>query len=349
MVFKRNTLRNTKTFKQSTSINTSNINTGNTNIKPIVQKRKTYTAGSGSGEWAVSDSIKSILDPLPQTHANIAADQPPIIGKTPPANIDENFTVPDGKEEAVWYNPLSWFGNIDLGPGTNPNYTNREADATPPPPVVAFNDDELKQDLKPLGPMTQGAQAGGWHKQEDGIIKKATQPSGSTPGLIKDYVNNEQRSSFYNLPSHVSQSAHQAALDKQSMYQFENSIQKSFTTMIRDSGPDNRFNQNNFDALKTKINQSNISDKNKKNLISEYTNKITNYQKAAGGYGTDTPWAFGTSTPKNPNKAEKLKKKIESGEQVSDKEMKQFSILTQTPLGSNLKKDQNFGGYEQFL
>ena len=74
MVFKRNTLKNTKTFKQSTSINTSKIN----NPQPVkhipTKKRTTYTAGSGSGGWAVSDSIKSILNPLPQVDATTTYD-----------------------------------------------------------------------------------------------------------------------------------------------------------------------------------------------------------------------------------------------------------------------------------
>ena len=90
MVFKRNTLRNTRTFKQSTSINTSNINTGNINPVPqpvINKKRTTYKSGSGSGGWAVSDSIKGILDPLPQADA---------VYDTNAGYADGKFQAPDG-------------------------------------------------------------------------------------------------------------------------------------------------------------------------------------------------------------------------------------------------------------
>ena len=64
MVFKRNTLRNTRTFKQSTSINTSNINTNNISNKPPVktiiqptsvsQGRQNYNTGYTS-DWRLKD------------------------------------------------------------------------------------------------------------------------------------------------------------------------------------------------------------------------------------------------------------------------------------------------------
>ena len=98
--------------------------------------------------------------------------------------------------------------------------------------------------------------------------------------------------------------------------------------MMRESGPDERFGQGNFDKLKSQINYSNIPQSKKDDLISEYTNKITNYQKAAGGYGTSDPWSFGTKQSKNPNKAERLQNKLDSGGQLSEKERNYLTVIT---------------------
>ena len=336
MVFKRNTLKNTKTFKQSTSINTSKIN----NPQPVkhipTKKRTTYTAGSGSGGWAVSDSIKSILNPLPQVDATTTYDTNAgyADGKfqddSKMSVYDENNpTQIHAESKFNLFDTSTWFG-----PPTQ-QYNTRDVAAEEqqqsPPPVTPDVTDEVK--LDPYPDMQQGAYGRGFIENKDGSFTKATIKPGSTPSYIKDYVTNEQRTSYYNLPSDVSQSAHQAALDKQSMYKFENSIQKSYSTMLRGSGPGNRINEQNFLDLKSQINNSNISQGKKDNMISEYTNKISNYQKAAGGYGTANPWSFGTSSPKNPNKAEKLKQKIDSGT-ATEKDINQFKTLTGQSLYS---------------
>ena len=387
MVFKRNTLKNTKTFKQSTSINTSKIN----NTQPVkhipIKKRTTYTAGSGSGGWAVSDSIKSILNPLPESDATTY---------DPNAGFaDGNFQPKDGgtyvatgnkefypKEGETPYNPygqhektkdmkpkyfttygehldkVGWGGVItgaiaeltgnkhlftSYDDPSHPRYNEMGVSAEEQQPELTPepNPDEVK--LDPYPKLTQGPQAGGWSENKQGKRVDAKKPEGSTLGIIRDYVpvtedktfGNEFRTSFYDLPGNVSESQHQAALDKQSMYKFENHIQKSFHTMLRGSGPGNRINEQNFLDLKSQINQSNISQGKKDDMISEYTNKISNYQKAAGGYGTANPWSFGTSSPKTPNKAEKLKQKIDSGTATA-KDINQYKTLTGQPLYSGV-------------
>ena len=172
------------------------------------------------------------------------------------------------------------------------------------------------------------------------------QPAGTHKFEMWDYGAGTSRDVFYNIGKNTDKQQHQNALNKQSFGQFQNQLQSQFSTNLRSGSMDGSTLTNIID----KINASSLTDKQKTKLRKEYKKKAKNYQKAAGGYGTDTPWSFGTTSTKTPNKAETIKLKMLSGEQVSAKEMKQYSILTGTPLGSSLRKaDPNFGGYQQFL
>lgn len=356
MVLKRNTLRNNVTFNKATSINTSNINKSNINtssINPVVNNKKTtYTAGSGSGGWAVSDSIKSILDPLPSSFA-----EEEFVGPTPETTDkvydswynkrSTNAETADVKPYiADNSNPSGGFLEDLFKPyddPTHPKYVLNEADG-----VTQFDDQQEKEQEKQQedenkityfniedsnsleNTMKRGATGQGFqHVDTDEGIIFAKTPEGAKLFEIKDYIEPETRSSFYELPSHVSVDKHKAALRKQELANFENSIQKQYTTMLRESGPgDQRFGQAHFNEITDRINASNISHVKKKEMLYDYTNKIANYQKTAGGYGTATPWSFGTSSPKNLNKAEKLKQKIASGEQLTEKEYNYLAVIS---------------------
>ena len=211
-------------------------------------------------------------------------------------------------------------------------------------PITPNPDSPLKiKDSLPISEMPWGHQAD--TVTDDG--KFATMPQGATKFTIPDYIKNEKKSQYYKLEKNVSPEKHLGALNTQSLYKFENEVQSQWQGLV--SNP-SLLDSTSFRALENKINDSNIPRNDKIRLIEEYKKKKKNYQMATGGYGTDTPWSFGTISPKNPNKAETIKLKLLSGEKVSAKEMKQYAILTGTPLGSTLKKaDPNFGGYEQFL
>ena len=235
---------------------------------------------------------------------------------------DNTSQVHPDREPPVWYNPMSWFGNMDFGEPTN--YGPNAADAAEPEPTAVVYKDGVKTDT-PYPGFEHGLSAMGSFENADGKFTKATQPIGTYHAPIKDYVANTQSSSFYSLPGNISPSQHQTALDRQSMAKFENNIQKSWSNMLRDS---NRPNADSFSLLKDKINNSNVSQAKKDALLKEYTIKKDKYQKAAGGYGSNDPWSFGNSSaPKNPNKAEKLKAKINSGD-FTPKEYDQYQTLT---------------------
>lgn len=354
MVFKRNTLRNTKTFKQSTSINTSKINnpppvkhiptphtskhvsgSGSRSEEP---KRQTYNTKS-TNEWSLSD-----LFPNFKILPDVYADRGDNFEKTPETDFKVDPSSESlGSYEELYNSPGGHRQNAESRYNTSQASAQEIKDSMSETFLFTpeqDNSDKVK--LDPYPDMQKGAYGRGFIENKDGSFTKATIKPGSTPSKIKDYVANEKRISYYNLPSDVSQSAHQAALDRQSMYKFENSIQKSYSTMLRGSGPGNRINEQNFLDLKSQINRSNIPQSKKDDMISEYTNKISNYQKAAGGYGTANPWSFGTSEPKNPNKAEKLKQKIDSGN-FTGKDWDQYQTLTGNPVlysgGTPIKAD----------
>lgn len=354
MVFKRNTLRNTRTFKQSTSINTSNINTNNISNKPPVktiiqptsvsQGRQNYNTGYTS-DWR----LKDLFSTTPVAYAD-RGDNFEKIAET-------DFKV-DPKAES-----LGTYEELYNSPGghrqnAGGRYSATEAEATPSSqeikdshsetflftPGQSNPDSELKiKDSIPINKLPWGHQADA--VTDDG--KFATMPQGATKFTIPDYIENERNSQYYKLGKNVSPEKHLGALNTQSLYKFENEIQSQWQGLV--SNP-SLLDSTSFRSLENKINDSNIPRNDKTRLIEEYKKKKKNYQKAAGGYGTDTPWSFGNVSSKTPNKAETIKLKLLSGEQVSAKEMKQYSILTGTTLGSSLRKaDPNFGGYEQFL
>ena len=353
MVFKRNTLRNTRTFKQSTSINTSNINTGNINPVPqpvsqptsVSQGRQNYNTGYTS-EWR----LKDLFPTTPVAYA----DRGDNFEKITETDFKVDPTAESlGTYEDLYNSPGGHRQNTGGG-----RYSTNEAAATPSSqeikdahsetflftPGQSNPDSELKiKDSIPINKLPWGHQADA--VTDDG--KFATMPQGATKFTIPDYIKNEKNSQYYKLGKNVSPEKHLGALNTQSLYKFENEIQYQWQGLV--SNP-SLLDSTSFRALENKINDSNIPRNDKTRLIEEYKKKKKNYQKAAGGYGTDTPWSFGNVSSKTPNKAETIKLKLLSGEQVSAKEMKQYSILTGTPLGSSLKKaDPNFGGYEQFL
>ena len=367
MVFRRNTLKNTKTFKQinKTSSGTSNINTLSTKQNIPTPQTSKHMSGSGSRseepkrqtyrtnstkEW----SLKSMFPEIVMPEASAFTDESPIPGSPvdrpdfhdPSASnaiINYHHTSSDTvgekpplpKEDFNLFDTKTWFGPATVYQG-KPAAADDDPAAVPPA-VIPELEDEVKTDPYPKPtPMTQGAQGFGGAENKEGTWVQSSIPSGFTIGTTVDYVpvtkdktfGNESRTSLYKLPSNISPQAHQQALNTQAMYKFENHIQSSYSTMLRGSGPDNRLNEKNFLDLKSQINNSNISQGKKDDMISEYTNKITNYQKAAGGYGTDTPWSFGTSQSKKPNKAERLQNKLDSGGQLSEKERNYLAVIT---------------------
>ena len=374
MVFRRNTLKNTKTFKRSrfTSSGTSNINTLSTkqniptpqttkhvsgsNNRSEEPKRQTYKTSS-TKEW----SLKSIFPEIVGNEAHAELDETSIpespvtspdfhdpsaaneiisyhhtssdtVGKKPPPQ-KEDFNLFD---TTTWFGPPTVYQGNPAAADDNPTAAEEDLAAVPSA-VIPELEDEVKTDSYPKpDPMTKGPQAVGGATNKDGKWVSTSIPEGFTIGTTVDSVpvtkdktfGNEYRTSLYNIPSHISPSAHQKALNTQAMYKFENHIQSSFSTMLRGSGPGNRLNQDNFLDLKSQINSSNISQSKKDDMISEYTNKITNYQKAAGGYGTSDPWSFGTVSSKNPNKAERLQNKLDSGKRLTEKERKYLAVVT---------------------
>ena len=393
MVFRRNTLKNTKTFKRSrfTSSGTSNINTLSTKQNIPTPQTTKHVSGSNNRqtyktsptkEWSLKSIFPEIV--LNEAHAELDETSIPESPVTSPQYHDTNsalvnpqkYTDKDGgydmksaaadsgsekiqpvNKQPNWLdtqvaNFYDWRDeNFTIRPESNKyvdvSAAGEENPAAVPSAVIPELEDEVKSD--PFPKMKSGLQSiGGGYSKKDKWVSAGSK-EGSTISTILDYGNNEFRTGSYNLPSHISQSAHDAALDRQAMYKFENKIQSSFSTMLRGSGPGNRLNQDNFLDLKSQINSSNIPQSKKDAMLNEYSIKKDKYQKAAGGYGTSDPWSFGTNVQsKNPNKAEKIKQKILAGDATA-REIKQYSILTQTQLGPNLKKDNNFGGYEQFL
>jgi hypothetical protein len=375
MVFRRNTLKNTKTFKQinKTSSGSSNINTLSTkqNI-PTPQtskhvsgsssrseepKRQTYKTNS-TKEWSLSSIFPEIVPP--EVYADTGEESPipesPVESQqyydTNSALINsQKFTDKDGvydmksaaadsgsekihpvNKQPNWIDSVvtnfyNWRDeNFSILPTSNKYEGNPATAEEDPSAVPSAVIPELKDE--PFPKMESGPQSIGGAYNKDNKWVSAKSKEGSTISTIFDYGNNEFRTGSYNLPSNVSQSAHQAALDRQAMYKFENQIQSAYSTMLRESGPGNRLNEKNFLNLKSQINQSNISQSKKDDMISEYTNKITNYQKAAGGYGTSNPWSFGTKSSSNPNKAERLQNKLDSGGQLTEKERKYLAVVT---------------------
>jgi hypothetical protein len=382
-------------FKKRTSHNTSNIKTSSspTVSRPPPRKvsRPTPVRTTPRGSTLTSNVVNAVSHnpfTIPKAEAyesydtNIATSDegtkftqegydpnitPPVKGPIDDPNVDGNFTMPGGKEEAVWYNPFSWFGNIDLGEGSDPNYINKEAGAATPGVIpeteVTWNDDELQPRINPftdggdLPHATKNTIANAVisaHFDKDGkkVEEKTVPysdfaPDGAIIANVKDYVTGEQRKSYYHNSGRVSAEDHQAALDQQAIWQFENSIQSNYFKNITAGN----MNDDMFKGLHDKIESSKVPKWKKEELWGEYADKNTNYKSRStyGGYeglGSNTThktgkvdgvqasnWDFGNTTSWKPNKAETTKAKIDKGTKVEELEMNRYLTFT----GQNIK------------
>lgn len=247
---------------------------------------------------------------------------PPVKGPIDDPNVDGNFTMPS---EAVWWNPISWFGNTDFGEGSDPNYINKEVGATPPPDIeteVTWNDDELQPRTfttpEPLPKVDYG---------------DAT-PGGNASFSIKDYVKNEERTQDIWLHPNVSSEQHQAALDRQMEAKLANQIQRDYVASLRGGSFDQSGNlvkgktmmptQQGFDSFLDKIDTYNIPISEKAEITKHYNEK----KDRLGSFDSSGMWEMGRTKSKNPNKAERLKIKAASGEKLSKKEKNYLAVVS---------------------
>jgi hypothetical protein len=177
--------------------------------------------------------------------------------------------------------------------------------------------------------------------------------TGAKIGIINDYITGEQRKSYYH-PGSVSAEDHQAALDQQAIWQFENSIQSNYFKNITAGN----MNDDMMKGLHDKIESSKVPKWKKEELWGEYTDKSTNYKSRStyGGYeglGSNTThktgkvdgvqasnWDFGNTTSWKPSKAEKIKAKIdkEGPLSVEKADMAKFMVFT----GQNMIPGGNY-------
>ena len=136
----------------------------------------------------------------------------------------------------------------------------------------------------------------------DPITGKPLKPASGRPGeqlfKINDYTTGESRNAYYNIGKNTDAEQHQAALNRQSQGQFENYIQKTW----HKGATNKNLNQGSLDNVLDKIENSNLTEKQKKKLEKEYMKKATNYQVAIGGFGTANPWSYTVDNRKNANK-----------------------------------------------
>ncbi len=345
MVFKRNTLRNTKKFKQSTSINSSNVKI--TQSKPVSYKKPTRHINKTSNQnkgWSVNSTIKSILDPVPEADATV---------------YDTNAGYADGKFQddskmSVYdeNNPTQihvekepWFGGFFedwLKPYDDPTHPKHEIKSAAgeldkqdivPPPEVTFNDDELQPrtftDPEPLPKVDYG---------------DAT-PGGNASFSVKDYVGNEERTQDIWLHPYVSSEQHQAALDRQAETKLANQIQRDYVASLRGGSFDQSGNlvkgktmmptQQGFDSFLDKIDTYNIPISKKAEITKHYNKK----KDRLGSFDSSGMWEMGYTKSEKPNKAEQLKSKIDLGD-FTGKDWDQYQTLTGNPVlysGNNSK------------
>ena len=339
MVFKRNTLRNTRTFKQSTSINTSNINTNNISNKPPVktiiqptsvsQGRQNYNTGYTS-DWRLKDLFKT----NPPAYAE---EEIPDISETTPTEKRFGMDKYDGhnpgfekietinnNSEYDWQIGALHSKDGELGWNFSPTiHTPIEAAGeldkqgslphVPTPDITAnFHADGLPIDEMPRSDL-QGQ--GFFHNIITDKKAVATAKEGHELFDIPDYVDNEVRSSYYGLGMDVTPEAHTKAINKQQLRKFENSLQKDWSTLIRNNEVDDVTYLN----LQMRIGEANISAAEKKRLFGVFQKKKNRLQ------GTSV------SSPKTPNKAEQLKSKIDSGN-FTGKDWDQYQTLTGNPV-----------------
>ena len=124
---------------------------------------------------------------------------------------------------------------------------------------------------------------------------------GSQKFYIHDYADEKNtREVWYNIGKNTDQQQHQDALNLASFDKFQNNLQKKWHTNVRDGN----LNQDYYQLTMNKIDASGLTDKQKRKLEKEYQKKKDNYQKAAGGYGSDAPWEWGINQEahnKDPN------------------------------------------------
>ena len=389
MVFKRNTLRNTRTFKQSTSINSSNVKI--TQSKPVSYKKPTRYVNkiyNQNKDWSVNSTIKSILDPVPEADAYESYD--PNAGYA-----DGKFQAPDGetyvsegnakfypKEGETPYNP---YGQHEKTKDMESKYTTtfgEHLDKVGPLGVVkgaieeltgnphlftSYDDPFHPNNYKKMGAsgaqeedpnnqfwldqknqQGQGQEQGQEQNNTDSEFKfrdslpiseipvnpKLVNPVKDATGFgVVDYIGNNVQTQYYKLGSEVSKDQHLGALNKQSLYKFENLVQSNFSTLV--SNP-NALNENSFKEIKNLINNSNIPNTDKKRLLEEYKKKKIKYQKTQGNK-TSTPWVFDTSSGIKPNEAESLSLKIADGT-ITKKELNKWKVFTGQDLPKGVTK-----------
>ena len=317
---------------------------------------KAWGAGANTATSATKDFTK------PSTKDNSI----PVVGETPP--FDD--PTPMGRD---WF---SDFLNDGLGytPVSASGVLTEEKDLIPLSPLATYTEENPFTDGEDLphatkNTITDAVIPAHFDKDKNKVEEKTVPYSDFAPGyrggevvgkdgaeigIIRDYVTGEQRKSYYH-PGSVSAEDHQAALDQQAIWQFENSIQSNYFKNITAGN----MNDDMFKGLHDKIESSKVPKWKKEELWGEYADKNTNYKSRStyGGYegfGSNTThktgkvdgvqasnWDFGNTTSWKPNKAEKIKAKIDKDPlSVSQEDMAKFSVST----GQNIKP----GGFDEF-
>ena len=339
---KRNTV-----FKNKTSINTSNIN----NIIPSNSGRPS-PVNQHTSDWRLKDIIPSFetpkayadevstpVEPVPEvtkeydnwynkrsanavTADNTDTSNMSVFDENNPDHIknsgtkgesgglfggyfDHLFTSYDDPSHPNNYKEMEAAAELDKQDDSLPNIT-------PPDIATNFHADGLPIDEMPRSDL-QGQ--GFFHNIITDKKAVATAKEGHELFDIPDYVNNEVRSSYYGLGMDVNPEAHTKAINKQQLRKFENSLQKDWSTLVRNNTVDDVTYLN----LQMRIGEANISAAEKQRLIGVFQKKKNKLQ------GTSV------SSPRNPNKAEQLKIKIDSGDFTS-KEWDQYQTLTGNPV-----------------
>lgn len=348
---KRNTV-----FKNKTSISTSNIN----NITPSNSGRPS-PVNQHTSDWRLKDIIPSFETPKAYADEvydpNIAAADEgtkftqegydPNFGKN---QDDLKMSVYDKNDPTQIHEKVPFmigaydFANMrwDFGGDghTSDPYKDRGASgeeqqgstpgSTPTPDIAqTFHTDGLPIDEMPRSDL-QGQ--GYFHNIITDQKSIATPKEGHELFDIPDYVNNEVRSSYYGLGMNVSPEVHTKTINKQQLRKFENSLQKDWSTLVRSGAVDDVTYLN----LQMRIGEANISATEKQRLLSVFDKKKNKLQGTSG------------SSPKNPNKAEQLKNKIDSGN-FTGQEWDQYQTLTGNPVlysGNNSKVTRADGTFK---
>ena len=337
MVFGKNTLRNTRTFKKSTSINTSNINTGSINPVPqpvsqptsVSQGRQNYNTGYTS-DWRLKDIIN--VGTVPTASAERGNDYKVEDIDTSnmslyiPEKHDKNI-----KKEFNIFDTTTWFGE----PTQPYNTQNAVAEEQQIQDEIIENTTTPESIYKDPQPLPKGLSGQGSFTNP--LTEKttlATKPEGSELFTMPDYVGQVERSSYYGLGKNVDSETFKKTLNKQQINKFENNIQREWSNLVRSGGVDDM----SYLTIQQKITNSNLPIKEQERLIGVYSKKNKKLQNLTGGY----------DSVKTPNEAEQLGFKIADGT-ITRKELNKWNLLTGQDLPKSGKVTTKDGSMPRIL